>query len=124
MTTTGVQTKLDRKHSYGTVYGHPQIGYVQGDQEFKHDGTLHIPEPEKPKVAATLPTADAFPTAAQIASAPEVLRAIEGISSQLKDLKEPKGPDPARSEAARRIWAERRAREAEVGNAESSIETV
>lgn len=101
--------KLDRKRSFGTVYGHPQIGYVQGDQEFRHDGSLHIPEPEKPKVPSP-PTADAFPSAAQT---PDVLKAIEGLSTQIKDLKPTdKGPDPARSEAARRIWAERRAREA------------
>lgn len=104
---------LNRKKSFGTVYGHPQIGYAQDDHEFRHDGTLHVPEPEKPK---TLPTAESVPTTAQITSVPEVLLAIEGISSQLKDLKEPKGPDPARSEAARKIWAERRAREAELAN--------
>lgn len=115
---------LNRKRSFGTVYGHPQIGYVQDEQEFKHDGMLHIPEADKPKSASMPPTVDAFPTAAQVASAPEVLKAIEGISSQIKELKDPKGPDPARSEAARKIWAERRAREAEAGHAESSIEAV
>jgi len=113
-------SKLDHKRSYGTVYGHPQIGYAQDGQEFKHDGTLHIPEPEKPKAVLTPVTAEVA-SVAQVS--PEVLKAIEGISSQLKDLKEPKGPDPARSEAARKIWAERRAREAEVGHAEPNTES-
>lgn len=112
--------QLDRKRPYGTVYGHPQIGYAQGDHEFKHDGTLHVCETERPKVSA-VPSPDVFPTAAQIT--PEVLKAIEGISSQIKDLKEPKGPDPARSEAARKIWAERRAREVESAHAEPNIES-
>jgi hypothetical protein len=110
-----IELSLNRKKSYGTVYGHPQIGYEQEGQVFRHDGTVHI---EPPKPAATdVSTMTAVPAAIT----PDVLKAIEGISSQIKDLKEPKGPDPARSEAARKIWAERRAREAEHG--ESSPET-
>jgi hypothetical protein len=103
---------LNRKKSFGTVYGHPQIGYEQDGLMFKHDGALHVPEPDKPRVTS-VPTVDSLPGASQVGTAPEVLKAIEGLSSQIKDLKtEPKSPDPARSEAARRIWAERRAREA------------
>lgn len=94
---------LNRKKSFGTVYGHPQIGYEQEGEVFKHDGTLHIPDPPKP-----------------VAEAPDVLKAIEGLSSQVKDLKEPKGPDPARSEAARKIWAERRARESSDADPDST----
>lgn len=110
------QDKLNRKASYGTVYGHPQIGYEQNGQQFKHDDTLYSPQPEGPKAA---PTLQAVPTVAQLPS-PDVLKAIEGLSSQIKTLNEPKGPDPARSEKARKIWADRRAREAELPNETST----
>ncbi len=110
------QDKLNRKASYGTVYGHPQIGYEQGGRQFKHDDTLCSFETEVPKVAPTVP---AVPTVAQLPS-PEVLKAIEGLSSQIKTLNEPKGPDPVRSEKARKIWADRRAREAELTNETST----
>ena len=113
---SGSRANLDHKRSYGTVYGHPQIGYEQEGQQFKHDGTVWTPEPPKPAVAPAA-SVDVIPAAPVTpATSPEVLKALEGLSSQLKDLKEPKGPDPARSEAARKIWADRRAREAEVTN--------
>jgi len=112
------QDKLNRKASYGTVYGHPQIGYEQNGQQFKHDDTLYAPEPAGTKAGVTV---DAVPTAAQLPS-PDVLKAIEGLSSQIQNLHEPKGPDPARSEKARKIWADRRAREAELTN-ETSAKT-
>lgn len=115
------QDKLNRKASYGTVYGHPQIGYEQNGQQFKHDDTLYSPAPEVPKAVPPAPTVDAIPTAAQLPS-PDVLKAIEGLSSQIKNLNEPKGPDPARSEKARKIWADRRARDAELAH-ETAAET-
>lgn len=114
---------LNRKKSFGTVYGHTQIGYEQDGQMFRHDGTLHAAEPEKPKGIVSPPTVDALPTVTQATNTPEVLKAIEGLSSQIKDLKtEPKGPDPARSEAARKIWADRRAREAGAAHESSTAE--
>lgn len=110
-----IQT-LDRKRSFGTVYGHPSIGFEQDQRPYRHDGTLHV-EPEKPAASVEAPPAQ------PAAVSPEVLKVLEGLSSQIKDLKpESKAPDPARSEAARRIWAERRAREAEATNDSSSTE--
>lgn len=108
--------ELNRKKSFGTVYGDPRIGYEQDGFEFKHDGTLHAP-PNPPVVATPsveqLPTAASVPTAGDI-PAPQVMRALEQLSSQIKELtpEPPKPPDPARSEAMRKIWVERRAREA------------
>lgn len=98
-------TTLNRKKSFGQVYGHSQIGYEQDGLQFRHDGTLHSPEPSEPEKISDpgfppVQTVESLPTAAQLAdskNAPET----------------PRVPDPARSEAARRIWAERRAREAE-----------
>lgn len=114
---------LDRKRSYGTVYGDPQIGYEQDGRMFRHDGTAHVFIPVKKPDVPAVPTAESFPTASQIADTP-VLKAIETLSSQIKEMKsEPKGPDPARSEAARKIWADRRAREAEVAHADSPTQT-
>lgn len=107
---------LNRKKSFGTVYGDAQIGYEQDGLMFRHDGSLHGKEPVV-KAPDPAPTAEAFPTAAQIPESPKVLSALEALSAQIKDLKpevkpEMKGPDPARSEAARKIWLDRRAREA------------
>ncbi len=111
--------KLDRKRSYGTVYGDPNIGFFQDELPYRHDGTLHpsaLPAPPKdpaPPDAASFPSAASVPTANDI----PVLQALEALSSQIKELKpeppEPaKTPDPARSELMRKIWVERRAREA------------
>jgi hypothetical protein len=109
-------SKLDRKRSYGTVYGDPHIGYEQDQLQFKHDGTLHEPLKATPPVVAAIPTVESL--SAQLAP-PQVLEKLDSIASQLKELQEaeskaaePRAPDPARSEAARRIWIERRAREA------------
>lgn len=104
--------KLDRKRSYGTVYGDPSIGFIQDELPYRHDGTLH---PSAAKDAA--PSAEQFPTAASMPTAndaPQVMRAIEALASQISELKPegPKAPDPARSEKMRQIWVERRAREA------------
>lgn len=35
--------KLDRKRSYGTVYNDPNIGFVQDEKYFRHDGYLYVP---------------------------------------------------------------------------------
>lgn len=101
--------KLDRKRSYGIVYGDPSIGFFQDELPYKHDGTLHpsAAAPNPPQTApasppVTPPTADQFPTADTL---PETIEA-----SQVKP--EIPKPDPARSEMMRKIWAERRAREA------------
>ncbi len=125
--------KLDRKRSYGTVYGDPSIGFFQDEVPYKHDGTVHqsaaASTPSAPPAPATpvVPTAEMFPTAQTLPEAPQMLRALEELSSQIRDLKaeppkpeSPKAPDPARSEAARRIWIERRAREAAAA-AETSV---
>ncbi len=102
--------KLDRKRSYGLVYGDPNIGFMQDELPYRHDGTL-LPPKEGPSPPAP-PTAASFPTASDIPS-PQVLQAIEALSSQIKELKpDPPKPDPARSEKMRQIWLERRAREA------------
>lgn len=38
--------KLDRKRSYGTVYNDPNIGFVQDEKYFRHDGRLYVaPDP-------------------------------------------------------------------------------
>lgn len=35
--------KLDRKRSYGTVYNDPNIGFVQDEKYYRHDGYLYVP---------------------------------------------------------------------------------
>lgn len=35
--------KLDRKRSYGTVYNDPNIGFVQDEKYYRHDGYLYMP---------------------------------------------------------------------------------
>lgn len=37
------EDKLDRKRSYGTVYGDPNIGFVQDERYYRHDGELYVP---------------------------------------------------------------------------------
>ena len=44
------EIKLDRKRSYGTVYGDPNVGFVQDERHFRHDGSVY--EPIKPEVKA------------------------------------------------------------------------
>ncbi len=40
--------KMDKKRSFGIVYGDPKIGYEQSGRFFRHDGTaLQSDEPEK-----------------------------------------------------------------------------
>jgi acyl-CoA thioesterase len=110
--------ELNRKKPFGTVYGDPRIGYEQDGFEFKHDGTLHA-KAQPPPVVPAAPSVDQFPTASSVATAndipaPQVMQALEKLSSQIKELtpEPPKPPDPARSEKMRKIWVERRAREA------------
>lgn len=43
--------KLDRKRSYGTVYGDPNVGFVQDEKSFRHDGHRYVP-PSAPEPAA------------------------------------------------------------------------
>ncbi len=116
-----LQQKLDRKRSYGTVYGDPSVGFMQDELPYRHDGTLHPSAAAKsePAVTPAVPTVNDFPTAASIATTPpQLMQALEALSGQIKELKSepkvepPKAPDPARSEAMRKIWVERRAREA------------
>ena len=40
--------KLDRKESYGTVYGHTEIAYEQAGHQFRPDGSLYEPGEKKP----------------------------------------------------------------------------
>ena len=92
--------QLDRKRSYGVVYGDPQIGFMQDERAYRHDGTLHESSAAKLVETVTVPpvpTAESFPSAEQLAE---------------KKKPEVRAPDPARSEQMRQIWAERRAREA------------
>ncbi len=35
--------RLDRKRSYGTVYGDPNIGFMQDEKYYRHDGYLYVP---------------------------------------------------------------------------------
>jgi hypothetical protein len=35
--------RLDRKRSYGTVYNDPNIGFVQDEKYYRHDGYLYVP---------------------------------------------------------------------------------
>lgn len=65
--------RLDRKRSYGTVYGDPNIGFVQDNKNFRVDGTLI---PDKPKDATppagapvalpAPPPVEAIPTTAEV----------------------------------------------------------
>jgi len=83
MTTKPDPNKLDTKRSYGTVYGDPNIGFVQDNKYFKPDGT-----PYEPSVAPLAVKAEEKP-APEPEVAPDKRRA-------------------AQSEAMKRIWAERR----------------
>ena len=118
--------QLDRKRSYGTVYGDPHVGFEQDGRMFRHDGMPHSPQVKSaigPAITAQPPPPTLTVPATPAAVAPEVLKALEGISSQIKELKpDLKGPDPARSEMARRVWADRRAREAQATESETPAE--
>lgn len=96
------EIKLNRAKSYGTVFGDPNIGFVQDGFSFRHDGTrLHAPA--------------AAPVDVVAAASPEP---TVSISSETDSEAEPEPlspPNPARSEASRRAWVERRAREVDPG---------
>lgn len=48
--------KLNRRRSYGTVSGHPEIRYVQDGLNFGHDGSLILPPGEAPPPVTVGPT--------------------------------------------------------------------
>ena len=52
------EDKLDRSKSFGIVYGHPELGFVQAGRYFRHDGTLkadaHSPPPDPGQRSHTL----------------------------------------------------------------------
>ncbi len=75
--------KLDRKRSHGTVYGDPNVGYIQDEKYYRHDGTLYVPP--APAVPAAAPEKPPEP--------------INPISEERR---------AAQSEAMKRVWAERR----------------
>lgn len=81
--------KLDRKRSYGTVYGDPNIGFVQDNKNFRVDGTLL---PEKPK--------DASPVAAPAAAIPAV--------PTVEEIPTASDVNPVRSAAQKQAWEQRK----------------
>lgn len=100
--------KLDRKRSYGTVYGDAQVGYIQDNLEFRHDGAVH-------------------PRCVPTQSAPSVAPAVSPLSNEdASEAAEPKAdrrpPNPERSEAMRKLWAERRKREEAAASTEVPVE--
>jgi hypothetical protein len=42
--------KLDRKRSYGTVYGDPNVGFIQDGKSYRPDGSLYSPPAPPTKV--------------------------------------------------------------------------
>lgn len=91
-------TKLDRKKSYGTVYGDPKVGFVQDDKYFRHDGTLLVEEPNS--TTTTPPESKAVESKA--------LDAVPKVQKPRSDEQK-----AAQSEAMKKIWAERRAVQAD-----------
>lgn len=94
--------KLDRKRSFGTVYGDPNVGFVQDDRYFRHDGTLY----EVPATAIT-----------------QAVASVIGSESAMKDPEASKRAVSeerrvAQSEAMKKVWADRReaARQAAEGS--------
>ena len=62
------ELKLDRKRSYGTVYNHSGIGFMQDNLPFRHDGTLYVePAPSDRMARAAVPKVEDIPTADQVA---------------------------------------------------------
>ena len=108
--------KLDRKRSYGTVYGDPHVGFVQDGSSFRPDGTLlHAAADAYVETAPTL-SAASLPLPMDAADHPVLPDCRPGeVSIQAEVPKaEPESfhsPSPARSEAVRRAWVERRERE-------------
>jgi hypothetical protein len=81
--------KLDRKRSYGTVYGHSGIGFMQDDKPFRHDGTAYVEPVTSVAPFATVPTVEQIPTVEQVETRPQT-----------------------HSEKMKQVWAARRAAEA------------
>jgi len=77
---------LDRKRSFGVVYGDPNIGYMQDNKPFRHDGTRF--EPPAPPIPTVKPD--------QIVGASTV--------------------NSTHSEKMKQIWANRRAQELQDAN--------
>jgi hypothetical protein len=90
--------KLDRKRSYGTVSGDPNVGFIQDGHSYRHDGTLFAKSGTEPPVVAqgqgTIPPSES----------------TETISVQDADLEEAleRQRNKQRSDAMRRIWAARK----------------
>lgn len=53
-----LEDKLDRKRSYGVVYGDPNIGFMQDGKGYRHDGRLYVPPPPPPTEAAKIAAAE------------------------------------------------------------------
>lgn len=84
--------KLDRTRSFGVVYGDPNIGFMQDNKPFRHDGRPVIPNPPPNPVTKAdslpgIPKVDDFPT-------------VESVNRPL-----------THSEKMKQVWANRRAQE-------------
>lgn len=91
--------KLDRKRSFGVVYGDPNIGFMQDNKPFRHDGSPYIPAPTTPTVKS-----DQLVGMAKVEVAP-----------QLAPTDTPNRP-LSHSEKMKKVWEARRAAEAEDAN--------
>lgn len=103
--------ELNRKRSFGVVYGDPEIGYEQDRNYFRHDGSLHTLKATSMQVRQT----DRGPD-----TPPDWMLAFNALSDQMKALasvvqgkpsaKEQKeAKSAALSASAKARWAERRA---------------
>lgn len=58
--------KLDRKRPFGTVYGHPGVGFMQDEKPFRHDGSPYVEPVEAAKGFPSVPKVEDLPTPEQV----------------------------------------------------------
>lgn len=92
-----IEAGLDRKRSFGVVYGDPNIGYMQDNKPFRHDGSPYLP------ASAAIPTVkpDQLVGMAKVEAAPQTTPA--------NTLERPL----THSEKMKKVWEARRAAEAQ-----------
>ena len=83
--------KLDRKRPFGTVYGHPGVGFMQDEKPYRHDGSAYVELLDANKKNVEIPN---VPKVGDIPTPEEV---VERPLTQ--------------SEKMKQVWAARRAAE-------------
>lgn len=91
--------KLDRKRSFGVVYGDPNIGFMQDNKPFRHDGSPYVPPVAiptvKPDQLVGVARVEDFPTVDKVPNRPLT-----------------------HSEKMKQVWANRRAQEMQDANSQ------